>query len=85
MTYYKQCMLEKKTDNGTIQQTCWIPEVYSKLHSTIKIKNESNEWVDGWVVKLVSEERVEEKQLPDSHSAIKGHRQATGDASPKVR
>ena len=81
--FYKQCRLVRKTVGGRTEKTCWIPERFANLDSTVKIKNDDGTWTDGWIVKSASETRLEEKHLPDSHSMIKGHRHATGDSRPK--
>lgn len=82
-TYYKQCHLEKKTKESISSQVAWIPEKFAKAGNVIKIKNDDNTWVDGWVVKSFGETRIEEDDLPDSHAAVKSHRKRTGDAMPK--
>lgn len=79
-TLYKQCRLERVEENSTISQVAWIPSKYAKIGGIVTIRNESDEWVDGWVVKSASDEELAEKDLPDSHQGIKGHRKSTGDA-----
>lgn len=80
--YYKQCHLTKKTKETTWEQTSFIPEEFAVVGKVIKIK-ENGVWDDGWIVKEAGSRRVHEDLLPDSHTQVKRHRQATGDSLPK--
>jgi hypothetical protein len=77
-TYYKQCRLQK----GNAHQMSWIPEEFAVKDKVIKLRSEGV-WDDGWIVKEAYSTRLETNDLPDSHSEIKSHRKATGDAMPK--
>lgn len=84
-TYYRQCALERKiSEKAFSRQVAWIPEQYCKEGKILKIKDQNDEWVDGWEVKTVGQDLVSEKDAPDAHKAIKGHRKATGDSMAKV-
>lgn len=82
-TYYKQCSIERREGKSTISQVAWIPKKFSTVGGVIKIKNDDDTWTDGWVVKSVGSSELEERDLPDSHQGIKGHRKRTGDALSK--
>lgn len=81
-TNYRQCRLSKKTQNGEMIQTSWIPDQFAKLGKVIKIR-QSDVWSNGWIVKQVSETCLPESNLPNFHKEIKGHRKTTGDSLPK--
>jgi hypothetical protein len=79
---YKQCVLRKyKDDSSYSELVSFIPDRFSNVGETLKLKN-NDVWEDGWKVISVGA-ALEEKNLPDSHKAIKQHRKATGDAEPK--
>lgn len=49
---YTQCLLNKKTEFGTLQEVSWIPEKFAVADKQIKLKDENTEkWSDGWIVK----------------------------------
>jgi len=81
--YYIQCTLQKRTPNSRITQIAWIPEKFVIKDKVLKIRDQNDEWDDGWVVMSDGGARKEEKQLPDYRSMIRGHRRKTGDALPK--
>jgi hypothetical protein len=83
MDYYRQCTLERPTENGCEKIVSYIPDKFAKVGATVKLKEENDEWSTGWIVKTASPAKVEEKLLPDSHRDAKAHRRATGDALPK--
>jgi hypothetical protein len=39
-----------KTVDASIYQVVWIPEKFAKVGQILKIKDENDEWVDGWKV-----------------------------------
>lgn len=43
---YTQCIFQ----NGEKQTTSWIPSSFAKLGRVLRLKNEQDEWEDGWVV-----------------------------------
>jgi hypothetical protein len=84
MTKYKQCKLVRTmSSTATMEQVSWIPQQYAIEGKTLRLEGAGGSWTDGWVVKLVGQTTKEEKQLPDPHRAIRGHRISTGDALPK--
>lgn len=78
---YKQCYLERGVFCGIASQTAWIPSKYAIVGDTVKIKQEDDTWQDGWVVKTVSEEEIDDPI--DLHKAIREHRKNTGDSLQK--
>lgn len=81
--YYRQCRLTKPTENGVLQTVSWIPEKYAVVGRSLRLKNRSDEWEDGWNVAEAGETRLDERHLPDYHSEIKNHRKRTGDSMKK--
>lgn len=51
---YRQCRLRKKTPDGYMETTSWIPEPYCVIGKTLKLKDD-DVWTDGWVVMMASE------------------------------
>jgi len=84
-TFYRQCYLEKPTTEGTSCQMSWIPEKFAVKDKVLKLKDDDGNWDNGWIVRTVGTFRREDEDLPDSHSAIKGHRKTTGDSMPKTK
>lgn len=76
---FRQAKMERKIENGTMIMVSWIPEKYAVLKKALKLKNSNGEWENDWIVKEVSQSRVEEKELPDYHKDVKAHKRATGD------
>jgi hypothetical protein len=56
MEFYRQCTLQK--DNLTT--VSWIPEKFAKTTKILNLKNEKDEWDDGWRVVSVGENRLPE-------------------------
>jgi hypothetical protein len=77
---FKQCKMWRKIPEGQQVYVAWIPASFAKPGKTLKLKF-NDEWVDGWVVKEVGQE----KELgPDNHTAtMRNHRKRTGDDLPK--
>ena len=80
-TKYKQCTLEKTVQEGLIQTVSWIPSKFAKIGQRLKLENDKGIWTEGWVVKLVGDEEID--QLPDYRKGIRNHRKQTGDSTPK--
>lgn len=57
---YRQCRLRKKTPDGYMETTSWIPEPFCKVGKVLKLKNDDGEWVDGWVVDMASDPKPAE-------------------------
>lgn len=83
-TFYRQCNLVKFEGESTYNQTSWIPEKFAVKGKTLKLKS-GQVWDDGWKVMFVSDTRMAERCLPDSHYAIKQHRRNTGDSMKKEK
>lgn len=81
---YRQCSLEKKTKEGSVSQVSWIPSIYAKVNSFVKLKNDDEVWVDGWKVKSISDEELALDDVPDWKKSITGHRKNTGDSLEKT-
>lgn len=78
---YRQCTLRKKlSEFSHAQQVSYIPEKYAEMGRTLKLKDEHDEWDDGWVVISAGELN---SHPPDNHESIKNHRRNTGDSMPK--
>ena len=60
-THYRQCILERIVDFQTIQQTTWLPEKFAKEGEVLKLKDEADNWVDGWVVQSVGARRTDKE------------------------
>jgi len=43
--FYKQCQLEKSTENGVVRTVSWIPEEFATVGKHLVLKG-----VDGWFV-----------------------------------
>lgn len=82
---YSQCVLEKSGPDGILKLVTYIPTKHAVLNNKVSLKNkETDEWQHGFVVTFVGG-FITEEDLPDSHSQIKAHRKATGDALPKSK
>ncbi len=75
---YAQCTLTRKNQI----QVSFIPEKFAIKGKTLKLKNDQDEWENGWVVDSIGEFR-DEDSVPDVHNSIKEHRKRTGDSMPK--
>ena len=84
LVFYRQCGLKKITGDSTLTQLAWIPEKYAKVGSYLNIRTNDN-WDNHWRVTSRGENRLSEKQLPDHNKAVRSHREATGDNTPKVK
>jgi hypothetical protein len=84
-TYFRQCRLVKAIEGGTRHQTSWIPEPFAHVGRTLKLRDDSGVWEDGWQVEEASQTILVEDMLFDSHKGIKSHRKATGDSLPKEK
>ncbi len=70
-------------ETGCVERVSWIPEKFAEVGKVLKIKNDDDEWVDGWVVKSASRDTIDE--LPDFGKSVRGHRGRTGDSMPKEK
>lgn len=76
--------MSKTIPTGTVEQTSWIPDKFAVVGKVLKLRDEDGNWENGWIVKSAGN-RLEESQIPDYHSLIKGHRKMTGDSEPKKK
>jgi hypothetical protein len=75
--YMRQCTFTKPTKDGVSQTTSWIPEEFAKLNKYVKLKNESDEWIDGWQVISVSENRRTYEECNDRSQDYKNQAKAS--------
>ena len=80
---YVQCNLKRTISGGLERTTSYIPRQYAKLGRVLKLKDDLNRWVDGWVVESVGGVIVEASRVPDYRKAIRRHRESTGDNQPR--
>jgi hypothetical protein len=65
MLYYRQCSLQKKIENGTINQVSWIPESFAILGKYLKLL-ENDVWENGWQVVNIGGRQDREYRLERS-------------------
>ena len=83
-TQYRQCTLRKRLSNGSSRvRVSFIPATLARVGKTVQLLNETDQWSDGWKVESVGAV-IWSNDLPNSHNAIKRHRNATGDRLPRV-
>ena len=82
---YVQCALKRAIGSGSVQTTSYIPVQLAKLGSVLKLKDELDRWVDGWVVEFVGDLVVDAADAPDYRKAIRNHRKLTGDSQPRLK
>lgn len=80
MDKYKQVLLKKNETSYRV----FVPKEFAVIGKLLRVKEE-DVWVDGWRVEEISSNEVDEDHLPDSHKAIKAHRNQTGDSAPKEK
>ena len=81
---YVQCAMRRIIAGGSVRTTSYIPQQFAKLGQVLKLKNDSNRWVDGWVVECVGDVVVEGDSVPNYRKAIRNHRKTTGDSAPRL-
>jgi hypothetical protein len=81
--HYRQCLLVRPYDKGEMRLMSWIPEKFAVAGKRVRLRD-GGAWQDGWVVRDVGPYRVADKDLPDVHDDVKGHRRRTGDALPRL-
>lgn len=57
---------------------------FAKLGKMLRLKDDSERWVDGWIVECVGDVIVEVESVPDYRKAIRNHRKSTGDSTPRL-
>ena len=50
---FRQCVLRRKSENGTVTTLSWIPDEYARKGKIVKLKDAVG-WTDGWKVMFVS-------------------------------
>lgn len=69
---YRQCKLQKKTANGTMEQTSYIPEPFCQVGRILKLREDDGTWNDGWKVIFASSMSHSEKWVnQQSHAHTK--------------
>lgn len=53
----RQCTLIRIENNNKEIIVSYIPECFAHIGKTLKLKNDSGKWTDGWIVSSVSEIR----------------------------
>lgn len=82
---YRQCTLRKRCSNSIeLVQVSYIPAQFARLNQIVRLQDEDDQWSDGWRVTLVGTSVMSDK-LPDTHRAVKNHRQLTGDSADRRR
>jgi hypothetical protein len=82
---YTQCQLRKPGKHPKefdVVMTTWIPSNLAKRGNVLKVKDEHNDWSDGWIVE---ETYSTAEDPPNPHQMIREHRKRTGDSLPKGR
>ena len=80
---YVQCTMKRAVDGGSVRTTSYIPQQFAKQGRVLKLKNDLDRWVDGWVVESVGQAVVDAADAPDYRKAIRNHRKLTGDSQPR--
>lgn len=75
---YQQCRLRR----GNTYTVSWIPAQFAVVGKVLKLKDNNDVWVDGWIVESAG---AVVDYLPDTHNAGRDHRDRTGDNLPKQK
>ena len=70
--FYVQCELQK----GNKLLVTWIPEKFAKLKNIVRVKDENDQWEDGWEVKQTYG-KITEQQAFAQRDLYKQHRKGT--------
>ena len=81
---YVQCAMRRIITGGSMRTTSYIPMHYAKLGKVLRLKDDCERWVDGWIVECVGDVIVEGESVPDYRKAIRNHRKSTGDSTPRM-
>ena len=82
---YVQCAMRRTIDDGSVRTTSYIPRQFAKLGRVLKLKDDLDRWIDGWVVECVGHVVVDAADAPDYRKAIRNHRKSTGDSQPRLK
>ena len=76
--YFKQCSLELVIKDDKMTTTSWLPEKFAIKDRYVELKNrETGEWVNGWQITLVGEERKTEEDVIRSSNDHKNLKKRT--------
>ena len=76
--YYRQCRLRKSIDGVVWEQMSYIPEPFCKVGRTIKLRDNTGTWDDGWSVVTAGARRPAHAVEDHSRDHLK-FRKAGGD------
>lgn len=76
MIYFKQCNLEKQTQEGTKKLTSWLPEQFANKGKYVELKD-NNKWENGWQVVSFGTERLDEKAVGENSRDYRSQRLAS--------
>lgn len=82
---YIQCEMKRTIVDGLVRTISFIPQRFAKLGRVLKLKNEHDQWVDGWTVEFVGNTVVDSADAPDYRKAIRRHRKSTGDSQRRLK
>ena len=55
-------------DFQTFQQITWIPEKFAILGQNLKLKDDTGNWADGWIIQHVGSRRSDKENLDQTYS-----------------
>jgi len=84
MSDFRQCTLRKPSCGGHVEIVVYIPIKFASVGDTLRLRNDSGVWSDGWVVHAVHG-TLSKSELPDTRPSIKAHRRKTGDSLPRAK
>ena len=77
---YRQCTLRKICrGDSSVVTVSYIPARFAQLERTLKLRQADCSWDNGWQVEHVGAS-LTESELPDTHAAVRRHRQTAGDS-----
>jgi hypothetical protein len=80
---YKQCTLRREQERlGIYTTVAWIPSSLAILGKNVQLK-ENEQWGHVWTVTSVSTKEMDKTEFKTVEQLIKGHREATGDATKR--
>ena len=82
---YVQCEMKRTIVDGLVRTISFIPQRFAKLGRVLKLKNQHDQWVDGWTVEFVGNTVVDSTDAPDYRKAIRQHRKSTGDSQRRLK
>lgn len=58
---YQQYLLEKQEGTSRLIRVTWGPSEFATVGKEVKIEEDDGSWSYGWIVKSVSEEKIDAK------------------------